>query len=376
MKLLTVDDSKTVRIIVRKAFKGYDLTILEAQNGVEGLAIAAKELPDLILLDVTMPVMDGIEMLTKLKANPLIKNIPVIMLTAEGGRDTVLKIAKIGVRDYMVKPFKEDVLLDKVGRIIDLKLLGEETEARRTILDRVEILMVEDKPAIVEQVKEGLKHTPWVIQDSANTWTAIDFAQNHPVDLFLVSLNLPEDSSFELFQVIRSNRKTKSVPVLGMVVKTDKNRFAKAQQMGFSAIVTKPLDMLELEARIARCMNLDMSPRYFNIESKHMIIKFPEKPSGIDLSEISNNLSRKLSEAVDSGLSRIIIDLQHCSSLEVGIIKQVLQITQACRDLSLEYALVGNDSIVDQGQSFEETKNWKFHDSIESAEERMQVTVS
>ena len=56
-KILTVDDSKTVRIIVRKTFKSYDCEILEAGNGVEGLALAAKSMPDLILLDVTMPVM-------------------------------------------------------------------------------------------------------------------------------------------------------------------------------------------------------------------------------------------------------------------------------------------------------------------------------
>ncbi len=111
-KVLTVDDSKTVRIIVRKAFKPYDCDIIEAGNGVEGLAVAAKENPALILLDVTMPVMDGVEMLTKLKSDPALKGIPVIMLTAEGGREHVLKIAKIGVRDYLVKPFKEEVLIE------------------------------------------------------------------------------------------------------------------------------------------------------------------------------------------------------------------------------------------------------------------------
>ena len=61
-KILTVDDSKTVRIIVRKAFKTYDCEITEAGNGVEGLAVAAREMPDLILLDVTMPVMDGVKL--------------------------------------------------------------------------------------------------------------------------------------------------------------------------------------------------------------------------------------------------------------------------------------------------------------------------
>ena len=134
-KILTVDDSKTVRIIVKKAFKPFDCDILEAANGVEGLAIAGKENPDLILLDVTMPVMDGVEMLTKLKADPALKGIPVIMLTAEGGRDNVLKIAKIGVRDYVVKPFKEDVLIEKAGRIIDLKPLTDGPAKARSILD-------------------------------------------------------------------------------------------------------------------------------------------------------------------------------------------------------------------------------------------------
>ena len=114
LKVLTVDDSKTVRIIVRKSFKTYDCDVLEAQNGVEGLAMAAKENPDIILLDITMPVMDGVEMLTKLKSDPALKAIPVIMLTAEAGRENVMKIAKIGVRDYIVKPFKEEVLVDKV----------------------------------------------------------------------------------------------------------------------------------------------------------------------------------------------------------------------------------------------------------------------
>ena len=138
-KILTVDDSKTVRIIVRKAFKTYDCEILEAGNGVEGLALAAKENPDLILLDVTMPVMDGVEMLTKLKSDPALKGIPVMMLTAEGGRDNVLKIAKIGVRDYLVKPFKEDVLIEKAGRVIDLKPLSETPAKAKSIFDPADI---------------------------------------------------------------------------------------------------------------------------------------------------------------------------------------------------------------------------------------------
>ena len=120
-KILSVDDSRTIRLIVGKAFKPYECTVLEAGNGEEGLATAAREKPDLIVLDVTMPIMDDVTMLTKLKEDEALKSIPVIMLTAESGRENVLHIAKLGVRDYLVKPFKEDQLIEKAGRVITLQ---------------------------------------------------------------------------------------------------------------------------------------------------------------------------------------------------------------------------------------------------------------
>jgi two-component system, cell cycle response regulator len=121
VKVLSVDDSRTIRLIVARAFRPYDVLLLEAANGEEGLAAAQRETPDLIILDITMPVMDGVTMLTQLKQNPELKAIPVIMLTAESGRENVLQIARLGIRDYLVKPFKEDVLLEKAGRVVSLQ---------------------------------------------------------------------------------------------------------------------------------------------------------------------------------------------------------------------------------------------------------------
>ena len=121
LKVLTVDDSKTIRMIVKKAFKPYDCEIFEAENGVEGLATAAREKPGLIILDITMPVMNGIEMLDKLNAEPDLKDTPVIMLTAESGKDNVMQIVKMGVKDYMVKPFKGQDLIERVEKILKLQ---------------------------------------------------------------------------------------------------------------------------------------------------------------------------------------------------------------------------------------------------------------
>jgi DNA-binding response OmpR family regulator len=120
-KILTVDDSKTIRMIVKKAFKPYNCELYEGENGVEGLAIAAKEQPDLIILDITMPVMTGIEMLGKLKAESDLKDIPVIMLTAESGKENVMQIVKMGVKDYIVKPFKGEQLIERAKNILKLR---------------------------------------------------------------------------------------------------------------------------------------------------------------------------------------------------------------------------------------------------------------
>lgn len=366
-KILTVDDSKTVRIIVKKAFKSYDCEILEAGNGVEGLALAAKENPDLILLDVTMPVMDGIEMLTKLKADPALKGIPVMMLTAEGGRDNVLKIAKIGVRDYIVKPFKEDVLIEKSGRIIDLKPLSETPTKAKSIFDPADILIVEDKPAIIQQIQEGLKHTPWKIHGVGAQGEAIDFCTRTPPDMMLMSLSLPDESAFTLFRLIRTNVKTKYTPVFALVVKTETGQQQQAQTVGFSAIITKPIDLGELETKMAKAMNLDTSQRYYAIEGDALIMRLPENCSPAVLAEAAAYLKPKFAEAVDAGHNKVVIDIHHIRSLHMGVIKLLFQAMQTCRDLALQFALVANPQIVTECKGFEDTRGWTFYDSLDEA---------
>jgi len=120
LKVLTVDDSKTIRMIVKKAFKPFDCELFEGENGVEGLACAAREKPDIIILDITMPVMNGAEMLEKLRQQEELKKTPVIMLTAESGKENVMRIVKMGVQDYMVKPFKAEQLIERVEKLIKL----------------------------------------------------------------------------------------------------------------------------------------------------------------------------------------------------------------------------------------------------------------
>ena len=229
IKILTVDDSKTIRLIVAKAFKPFDCMVLEAENGVAGLAVASREKPDLILLDYTMPVMDGFEVLARLRSDPDLKATPVIMLTAEAGRETVIKIAKLGVRDYLIKPFKGELLIERVGRVVELKPKSGRRGKGKRFDDPISILVVDDKPAIAEQIRAGLADTPWKVTSADQPGQALDSCIENGVDVVLASLTLPNDGAYMLFQNLRGYANTASIPVLAMSVRTAVAEQARAQ---------------------------------------------------------------------------------------------------------------------------------------------------
>ena len=119
-KILNVDDSTTIRLSLARLFARFACEWRQAGNGAEGLAAALQEPPDLILSDWNMPVMDGITMVRRLRETPALKRTPVIMLTTESGPEYIATAARLGVRDYLTKPFRDEELLAKVGRIIPL----------------------------------------------------------------------------------------------------------------------------------------------------------------------------------------------------------------------------------------------------------------
>jgi two-component system, cell cycle response regulator len=366
-KILTVDDSKTIRLIVGKAFKPFDVDVFEASNGVEGLAVASREKPDIIILDITMPIMDGSECLAKLKSNPDLKSIPVIMLTAESGRENVLKIAKMGVRDYLVKPFKEDLLIERVGRVIELKAKGEGVKKAKRYDDPLSVLVVDDKPAIIEQIKSAVADTPWTVHGRTQTGEAVDFCSQNLPDAILVSLTLPDNAGFTLFQMFRASAKTKATPVFGMCVKTASEEQLRAQQVGFTGVVTKPLDPDELKSKICRSLNLDTSYKYFQQRDGVLVLTLPATLTPNVANEISLQLRPKVAEAVDSGLGKMVVDMGQLRVADVNLVRLGISAIQLCGELSLKHRLVGSSLVQQECRNYEETKDWQFVASFEEA---------
>jgi two-component system chemotaxis response regulator CheY len=119
--ILTVDDSKGLRLMVAKALSAFDCEVNEASNGFNGFFAIERARPDLILLDVAMPVMNGVDMLERLKTTPELADIPVLMLTSPTDHPVMDDIAKLGAAGTLMKPFTADALIGKIRGIIKLK---------------------------------------------------------------------------------------------------------------------------------------------------------------------------------------------------------------------------------------------------------------
>jgi two-component system chemotaxis response regulator CheY len=120
MRFLVVDDFSTMRRIVRNLLKelGF-LNVDEAEDGVVALSKLTSEHFDFIVTDWNMPNMDGLTLLQQIRANPQLKHLPVLMITAEAKKENIVAAAQAGASGYIVKPFTAGTLSEKLNKILE-----------------------------------------------------------------------------------------------------------------------------------------------------------------------------------------------------------------------------------------------------------------
>jgi two-component system, chemotaxis family, chemotaxis protein CheY len=120
--VLVVDDSAAIRKILTRVLRQTGMaiqTIHEAGDGLDALALMAQHRIDLVLSDINMPKMDGLQLLGALKASPQWRNIPVVMITTEGGETKVAEAVRLGAAGYVRKPFTADQIKEKLVGILE-----------------------------------------------------------------------------------------------------------------------------------------------------------------------------------------------------------------------------------------------------------------
>jgi len=117
-KILVVDDEPDILKVVTFRVKKLEYEVVTATNGQEALDLIQKEEPDLILLDIELPVMNGYEVCQRVKTNEKLKHIPIIFLTASSASKIAEKVKELNADDYLIKPFDSEELLKKIKNFI------------------------------------------------------------------------------------------------------------------------------------------------------------------------------------------------------------------------------------------------------------------
>lgn len=262
-RILIVDDVQAnVRLLEAKlTLEYYD--VLTCQDGQTALAIAQSEQPDLILLDVMMPGMDGFETCRRLKDHAATRHIPVVLVTALDGRQDRIRGLEADADDFLTKPLDDVVLMARVKSLTRLKMITDELREREETGRRYgvdlagvsrlrasggRILVVDDQQhqaALVARELSG-EYRPILNPDPQAALQAARGA----IDAMIVNINAESFDGLRLIAHVRSKEATRRVPVLALVDPMDRARLVKALDLGANDILSRPVDAEELKARV------------------------------------------------------------------------------------------------------------------------------
>ncbi len=117
--VLVVDDYQSMRVILKEHLQGFGFTVIEAENGMEGLELARENQLDMIFTDIVMPVMDGLELCQEAKSDASLVNVPIVVLSTHADASYILKAIHNGADDYVAKPIEIRLLEKVIMRLID-----------------------------------------------------------------------------------------------------------------------------------------------------------------------------------------------------------------------------------------------------------------
>jgi signal transduction histidine kinase/DNA-binding response OmpR family regulator/HAMP domain-containing protein len=209
--VLVIDDDPTVHDLVQRFLNKEGLNMIGARSGEEGIRLAKELHPAAITLDVLMPGMDGWAVLTELKADPALSEIPVIMLTI---MDEKQMGYALGAADYLTKPIDWD----------RLSAILRKYECARPPCP---LLVVEDDPVMRDLLRRRLEKEDWIVVEAENGRVALERMTEQKPELILLDLMMPEMDGFQFLEEVRKNKDWHAIPV---IVVTAKELSAEDQQ--------------------------------------------------------------------------------------------------------------------------------------------------
>ena len=264
-KILIVDDTPHNIDVLSATLDDEHCELMAATSGARALELANRSRPELVLLDVMMPGMDGFEVCRRLKSDPATHFIPVVMVTALDSPADRVRGLEAGADDFLTKPVSDIVLIARVRSLTRLKLMtdelrmraitsleiGVQAPERNAVTDAGKggrILLVDDRPSSYERLVPELS-IEHAVDVETNPAEAMFRAAEGDYDLLIVSLGLDNFDGLRLCSQARSLERTRHVPILAIADADNNTRLLRGLEIGVNDYLLRPVDKNELLAR-------------------------------------------------------------------------------------------------------------------------------
>lgn len=261
--ILVVDDMEPNRRLMQAKLEAKYYTVFLAPDGPHALEAATRHQPDIILLDVMMPGMDGYEVCRRLKSNLATRHIPVVMLTALTDRDDRLRGLEAGADDFLSKPIDDFGLFARLEALMRYNMVAQELRTRDAVGSHQEFLSdfeqeALEKPAsvlVIDQNNDTARRTAAALENvghRAATWidaqaTGIRFQE---IDIVIISLSDQRHDALKLCAHLRALKESRDFSMIASCTASDQTKGLEALRIGASDLIVEPLDVLELQARV------------------------------------------------------------------------------------------------------------------------------
>jgi two-component system, sensor histidine kinase and response regulator len=268
-RILIIDDNAMNLDIAKDLLQHAGFKTLEAEDAETGIRLMKETKPDLVLLDLLMPRVDGFEAMRTIQADPEIQDIPVVAFTALASQEDQTKALKSGCRGIIVKPIDASIFIPTIQSYLNgqpaslptfqseaLEFKSVKTIMRSTISKSHTILIVDDNPMNLDILKEAvlvLDQVPITVESGEQ---ALRLIQEHKPDLILLDIMMPGMHGYAVMDALKASPETADIPIIIISALDHTEDRVKGLLQGGCDYISKPFELQEVQARIAVALRM------------------------------------------------------------------------------------------------------------------------
>ena len=367
-RILTVDDSRPIRMIVSKALVEMGFEVVEAEEGNDGLKKLQEVSFDLVVLDVTMPNLDGPGMLAKMREGG--DKTPVLMLTSESKTSIIAALMKLGIQDYVLKPFKGDELRAKVLKALKLPADYVAQRAGAGTADAADgkliILVIDDMENVHKKLRTMMPEAI-TLETALTVQDGLTVSRGKKFRVILVDAEIQAGGPAPLVKQLRLLQP--GAGIWGMALRSANNVAKEMRDLGFDDAMLKPFTQESIDALIeqysAKNENL-----FVTKEDLIQITPFAGKEDRLEryftkLVVDVKSVVQKLGEAC---FENAVIDATHLPLQQPARVAQFLVDTfKTAADLGITVKVVASPEFPKALRGFQETKDLRCFTTVDEA---------